>query len=195
MKKLLTILCAVLISFQMFGQVSANIGYLSSTYKFNEDGFNVSMNGSGIYAGVSTDIYSTNFNDFSFSPGFYADFVDYELFSGLNAIVYYVRVPLHVKYNYPMSNTADLFISAGPSAVLGLGGKAKMSYGGVTYTENFFEEGDRRFDATFGFEAGVNLNKAVRVSCGYDLGLVNQVDDIDGSAKRNTFHLGIGYLF
>ena len=191
MKKFLLTIIAAFISLQMFAQINATVGYLNSTYRYSEGTTSANVNGEGVYAGVNTDIYSTNFGDFSFSPGIYFDFVDYELGDSFNVLEYYLRAPLHFKYTYTVDNRLDVFGTIGPSAVLSLGSKSSMSYGNLSYNET--EKGGD-FDLLFGFEGGVNLSSTVRFVLGYDFGLINQ-GDANYNIKRNILHLGIGYLF
>jgi len=189
MKRFLLTIVAVFVSLQVFAQINGTIGYLNSAYRYTEYGINI--NGEGVYAGVNTDIYSTNFRDFSFSPGIYIDFVDYEIGEGLYAMEYGLRAPLHLKYTYTVDNRLDLFGSIGPSAVLSLGSRNRVRYGDISYVEN---ERGGDFDLLFGLEGGVNLSSTVRFVLGYDFGLINQGDDTY-NVKRNILHLGIGYLF
>lgn len=191
MKKILLTIFAAFISLQMFAQFNVNASYLNSAYRYSEDGYSYKLNGNGASVGVNTDIYSTNFGDFSFSPGIYFDMIDYEAFDGINVIEYYLRAPLHVKYTYNYDHRLDFFVSAGPSVTCTLGSKSSVKYEGFSMTES--EKGGD-FDLMFGLEGGVNLSNTVRLFCGYDFGIINQ-GDANYKIKRNILHLGIGYLF
>ena len=192
MKKILSIILGAIICAQAFGQINVDAGYLNSRYHYGEDGYSFNISGSGAFVGVSTDIPSTNYDQFAFSPGLRFNIVDYDLGDSVNAVQYFVSVPLHVKYLQPVNRGIDAFLSVGPTVICTLGGKAKMSYGGLSYHETV-EGGD--FDVAFGLAGGVVLTDNVRVLCGYDFGLLNQSGEKDYRETRNIFHFGIGYMF
>ena len=192
MKRILSIILGALLCIQAFAQVNVNAGYLNSSYRSGESGYSYKVTGSGIYAGVSTDIKSTNYRQFAFEPGLNFNMVDYNFAEGVNTIEYFLRAPLHIKYTQPVSNVADVFVSAGPTLVCTLGGKTKVSYGGASYSEN--EKGGD-FDVAFGLQGGVCLSNNVRFMLGYDFGLVNQGGDEDYRVTRNFLHVGIGCDF
>lgn len=192
MKKILSFILGALLCIQAFAQVNVNAGYLNTNYHSGESGYSYSVKGNGFYVGASTDIKSTNYSQFSFAPGLNFNLVDYNLGDGINTIEYFLSTPLHIKYVHPVSNVADLFISAGPSLVCTLGSKTKVSYGGASYSEN--EKGGD-FDVTFGLEGGAMLSNNIKLMAGYDFGLLNQSGDDDYRVVRNFLHLGIGYIF
>ena len=190
MKKILSIILGVFLCAQAFAQINVNAGYLNTAYRHGGSDYSYKVNGNGFYAGVSTDV--TIDGPLAFAPGLNFNFVDYNYGDGLNTYEYLLNAPLHLKYSLPVSNIADIFVSAGPTVLCSLGGKTKVSYGGASYTEN--EKGGD-FDVTLGFEGGAELSNNFRLMFGYDFGLVNQSGDDDYRITRNFFHVGVGYRF
>lgn len=192
MKKILSIILGVFICSQAFAQLNVDAGYLNSRYHYGEDGYSLNVSGSGVFVGVSADIPASNYDQFAISPGLRFNVVDYNLGEGINAIEYFLSAPIHVKYMQPVNNNTDVFISVGPTLIYTVGGRAKMSYGGASYSESV-EGGD--FDVAFGLAGGLVVTNNIRLFCGYDFGLMNQSGDNDYRETRNIFHLGIGYMF
>ena len=192
MKKFLSIILGALLCIQAFAQVNVNAGYLNTAYRSGERGYSYKVNGNGFYAGVSTDIKSTNYRQFAFEPGLNFNLADYNFGDGVNTVEYFLSAPLHLKYTQPVSNVADVFVSVGPTLVCTLGSQTKVRYGGASYSEN--EKGGD-FDVTFGLQGGVQLSNNFRLMAGYDFGLVNQSGDSNYRVTRNIFHVGLGYIF
>ena len=194
MKKILSIILGALICIQAFAQVNVNAGYVNAFRHGSDGGTTWGIYGSGFYAGVSTDIKSTNYPQFAFEPGLNFNLADYNRGTtyGFEYIEYFLTAPLHLKYTQPVSNVLDVFVSAGPTLLCTLGGKSKASYGGLSYFEG--EKGGD-FDVTFGLQGGVQLPNNFRLMAGYDFGLVNQSGDSDYRITRNIFHVGLGYIF
>lgn len=196
MKKILTlitILFSMFIGMQNISAQSINVGYVNSTYTVSESGVSTQMNGNGMYFGADYDYpVATNL---LFNPGIFVDYVKYHLYGNLYGNAFYLRVPLHVKYAYRLDNMFELFGTAGPALSYALGGKVRYHEGGISYTENFFDNSDQRFDIPLGLEIGANINKTFKLTLGYDFGLLNQIKDVDYRFTRNVFRAGIGYNF
>jgi len=192
MKKILSIILGAIICTQAFAQVSVNAGYLNTAYRSSESGYSYKVNGDGFYVGANTDIKSTNYPQFSFAPGLNFNLSVYNFGEGVRTTEYFLSVPLHLKYVQPVSNVADLFVSAGPTVLCTLGGKTSVRYGGASYNEN--EKGGQ-FDVALGVEGGAMLTNNIKLMLGYDFGLVNQNEDKDYRVTRNIFHVGVGYTF
>ena len=195
MKKILTlvtILFAMLIGLNANAQ-SFNIGYENSVYSVRDGGSSLNMNGNGMYLGVDYDMPVSG--DLVFTPGLFVDYVNYNLYGSVHGNAFYLRVPLHLKYAYRLDNMFELFGTAGPALSYALGGKIRYHEGGISYTEQFFDEYDQRFDIPLGLEIGANINKTFKLTFGYDFGLLNQAKDADFKLVRNVFRAGIGYNF
>ena len=190
MKKILSIILGAFLCAQAFAQINVNAGYLNANYRSNEDSYSYSLTGNGFYAGVSTDI-KTN-GQLVFEPGVNFNLSSYNFAEGIKTTEYFISAPLHFKYTYPVSNELDIFVSAGPTVLCTLGGRSKVSYGGMSYTE---KEDGGDFDITLGFQGGIRLSNSIRLLVGYDFGLLNQSGESDYRVTRNFLHAGIGYTF
>ena len=190
---LITILFSIFIGMQNINAQSVNIGYINSTYVISDSNAASQMTGNGMYGGFDYDYpVATNL---LFNPGIFVDYIKYHLYGNLYGNVFYLRVPLHLKYSYRLDNMFELFGTAGPALSYALGGKIKYHDNGFSYTENFFDNSDQRFDIPLGLEIGANIDNSFKVTLGYDFGLINQAKDIDYRFTRNSFRVGVGYNF
>lgn len=195
MKKILSLIMvvfALFIGMQNMNAQSVNVGYLNSVYSTHNSNITYSMAGNGVYVGGDYDF--TIAPNLDVTPGVYFDYVNYDVASHTRGNVFYLRVPIHLKYSYRFSNTLELFGTAGPSLVYGLGGNTTYHNEGIRYSEDFFGDGPR-FDVPVGLELGVNINKNYKVVAGYDFGLVNQSSLKEAKMLRNVLHIGVGYNF
>lgn len=190
---LIAILFSMFVGMQNINAQSINVGYVSSAYTVNEGTSSAAMNGNGLYVGFDYD-YPVAAN-LLFNPGIDIDYIRYNVYGSVYGNAFYLRVPLHLKYAYRLDNMFELFGAAGPSLTYALGGKIRYHEGGISYTEEMFDEYDQRFDVPLGFEVGANINKSFKISIGYDFGLVNQIKSSDYKLVKNIFHAGIGYNF
>jgi hypothetical protein len=174
MKKILSIILGVILCIQAFAQVNVNAGYVNASYRISGNGIMGSLPGNGFYVGAGYDIKSSNHPQVSFYPGLNFTLIDCN-WQGTRFNEYFLSAPLHIKYTQPLSNVADVFVSAGPTILCTL------------------DEGD--FDIPFGFEGGVLLSNNVKIQIGYDFGLINQSADGIHRLTRNLFHIGLGYIF
>ena len=110
---LITILFSIFIGMQNINAQSVNIGYINSTYVISDSNAASQMTGNGMYGGFDYDYpVATNL---LFNPGIFVDYVKYHLYGNLYGNVFYLRVPLHLKYSYRLDNMFELFGTAGPA--------------------------------------------------------------------------------
>lgn len=195
MKKFLSlimIMFSLFVGMQTMNAQSVNVGYLNSVYSMHNSNITYSMTGNGVYVGGDYDFNIAP--NLDVTPGVYFDYVNYDVAANTRGNVFYLRVPIHLKYSYRFSNTVEMFGTAGPSLVYGLGGNTVYHNEGIRYTESFFGDGPR-FDVPVGLELGVNINKNYKVVAGYDFGLVNQSSLKEAKMLRNVLHIGVGYNF
>jgi len=121
----------------------------------------------------------------------------------------YVEVPLNVVVNIPLSETAGLFVNAGPYAAIGVGGKSKTAskVGPFTSTSEssikfsnddpFTSEQEdagydklKRFDFGLNFGAGLDLDKVIlKVNYGLGLAKINSTDAPNNSDDKNKYRV------
>jgi len=104
----------------------------------------------------------------------------------------YLEIPLNFAYKFPINETSDFFIQAGPYLAYALNGKEKG--GGETTDLEFGTDNWKRIDFGLGFGAGVEFGPIV-TSLNYQLGLANLADDPDVKAKNKVFQISVAYMF
>lgn len=145
--------------------------------------------------------------------------VNMGILANAKANPYYLDIPVHIGYMYPVNENISLFGEVGPYLAIGLFGNTKASsplldafekeygYYGYDYgydydddddfdgsgSEEFFKE-NNRIDYGIGLRAGIELQKQYVAAIGYDLGLAN-VDKGGFSMKTRNFYISVGYKF
>ena len=115
-----------------------------------------------------------------------------------NFNAYYLEIPVHFGYRHNVGENVAIFGEFGPYLGIGLFGKSKVEAEGESLKVDTFsdEGGMARFDFGLGFRAGVEINKKIPVSIGYDFGLMDINKEDEGpSLKNSNFTLSIGYKF
>lgn len=99
---------------------------------------------------------------------------------------YYLQIPVHVGYRYPLTSEVNVLGEAGPFFAFGLGGSGEMkAFGSKSTTDAFGDDGIfKRFDAGLGFKISAEYQNKYVLSFGYNFGLVNCIND--SNDKENT---------
>jgi hypothetical protein len=180
----------------------------------------------GIIAGVNSSNYSGGFT--SSKTGFHVGgFAEIPVFAkntyfapsvqlsskgaeilGLKMSPYYLDIPLHLKYKYPINGDINIFGSTGLTISYGLFGKGETytinytsdeSYEEKLTTYDLFSGKDatlKRFDVGYGINAGLEISQHYQVSVGYELGLLNADKETDSSNYKNkNLKISVAYLF
>jgi hypothetical protein len=184
MKKSILLAAVILIAAQLssFGQMKVTAGYLNNEIKASESGFNFSLSGDGFYVGILGQSPFGDNPSMSFEPGAMFDYISYKI-AGETEAMYFLRVPLHVRYDFAFGSKNTFFVNAGPGITFGLGGD----------DEPFGDDGFKRFDLNLGIEAGLTLTDQLDVRLGYDWGLLSMVSEVN--AHRKGLHVGIAFAF
>jgi hypothetical protein len=194
MKKfLITITVILSAAITVCGQ-SLNAGYLNSSYIYNGKNSATTTTGNGLYAGIENDFNILPIDNSSISAGVYFDFVNYRLSDYLAARTFSFRIPVHFKYSIRLGAAESLFVSAVPSASVGAFGNYVTTIGSTSHKEDFYGDDNSRFDLSLGAKAGIELSRSIRVSVGYDFGLLNQGPK-NSVVNRNFLQAGVGYIF
>ena len=211
MKKIVTILSAALLLLagtNAFAQMSVGTGYVNSTnsLKFgkNSDASTTAIN--GFYAGVGYTIPISSL--INFTPGVYYEFLANKNVEGEGAFTlsgalteHYLNVPLTFSLGGSVAPGIRLFAFAGPTATFGLASTtdtsasvAGISLGGKT--NNYDNSDYGRFDVMLGGGAGIQFSN-VRLTVGYDYGMLNRYTGDSDSISRHTsrLHVGLGFAF
>lgn len=215
MKRIITTILAASMMFigtTAFAQVSIGAGYLNETNKAKV-GDNTSNMGTlnGFYAGIGYDINEGA--GFGISTGLYysyltgkASIAGISLLSG-DITEHALNIPVKPGFSVSIGNGLKGFLNAGPTFVCGLSSKVKL-LGDLIETDCYDKELLSRFDIMVGGAVGADINDLIRISVGYDFGMLDQFGagikgkNDDGSAKdrgyslnRNRLTVGLAFLF
>lgn len=199
----------VLISLNSYAQhvrLGFTTGLTISNYKSKVDGNNESGNAkAGFAAGILADVPVGK--HFSFQPGL--NFVqkgatDKQTYNGStyksSVTVNSIEIPLNFLYN-SNNRAGNVFIGAGPSFALAVGGKYKYKDDSNSFSDKLkFGSGDEDFmkslDVGVNFVTGFTLNNGIMFSVNYNAGLNNLFPNgsTDGTLKSHYFGIKLGYL-
>lgn len=188
MKKIITILVAALAATSAFAQLDFGAGYLNTTWKQTVGSLSETETLNGFYVGA--DYTVTKLGPINVTPGAYLAY-SAKSEDGFKADMFALNIPVNFSFGIDFSNDLRGFIYAGPTFEIGLSAQAK--YEGWSYS--LYEDTLKRFDIKLGGGIGLDINKLIRVTAGYNAGLLNMSQDNDYKAKFSQFHVGVAYLF
>jgi len=216
MKKLISIAVAasmMLIGTTAFAQASLGAGYINETNKV-KIGDNASNMGAlnGFYAGIGYDINEGE--GFGISTGLYYSFLtgnvsvpSLSVISG-DMTEHALNIPVKAGFSVPVGSGLKGFLNVGPTFVCGLSSTIKPLGVDLLKTDLYKHEYLGRFDIMVGAALGAEINDMIRLSVGYDLGMLDQFGagikgkNDDGSTKdrayslnRNRITVGLALLF
>lgn len=200
----------MLLGTSAFAQISVGAGYLNSTNK-TTIGNNIqnSLPANGFYAGAEYLI--TEGKGFGISVGAYYSYAastaetGFSLFGiqiGASSKVEEMYLDVPVRFNLSAGLTPALrgFIFAGPdfnyclSSTTEIGGSIAGKSGKSGKSNNLTADSNR-IDVMLGGGVGIDYNDKIRLSLGYDFGLVNKVNSEEITQTRNVLKAGIAFLF
>ena len=207
MKKLFFTLIALAVAVTAFAQfpkgLSVGAGYGTGTKTFKADGQDAQkLNMGGFYVGASYNL-AIGESGLGVAPGLYIHLDKGDagkVFApGVDVKETSIDIPVPVNYSIPVADILKVTPFAGPTFMYNLTTKFVAD----DYEQSWYEE-----DKGSGEEStykhpnlfvggGVALDVAdiVRVSIGYDLGLLNRSSADGYSIKENRLHFGVAYLF
>ena len=200
MKKLLSFLVIAIIGINsvkaqtLSGEVVAGLNIADVSELDSRIGFHVGVVGSYGFSNEFNGAYANAGALISLKGGQ----LDYGSILKANLDTYYLEIPIHIGYKHSLSENFAIFGEFGPYIGIGLFGKSKIESKGESISVDTFSEdgGVKRFDMGLGFKLGVEINKLIPISVGYDFGLANINNDNDGgSIKNSNLTISIGYKF
>lgn len=200
MKKLLSFLVIAIIGINsvkaqtLSGEVVAGLNIADVSKLDSRIGFHVGVVGSYGFSNEFNGAYANAGALISLKGGQ----LDYGSILKANLDAYYLEIPIHIGYKHSLSENFAIFGEFGPYIGIGLFGKSKIESEGESISVDTFSEdgGVKRFDMGLGFKLGVEINKLIPISVGYDFGLANINNDNDGgSIKNSNLTISIGYKF
>lgn len=102
----------------------------------------------------------------------------------------YLEVPIHLGYNYPITNKISVLGEAGPYFGYLMSAKG--------YDEGYKWDGTEDFnklDVGIGFKVGAEFIKRFRLTVGYDWGLSNIYKEDWGKVNNRNFTVGVTLFF
>lgn len=223
MKRIITLVSAMLFGIAAFAQVNVGAGYLQSTatYQAKDDADVNSTKSNGFYAGLGYEI--TLMQGLSVTPGIYYSYL-YSDDAGSTAIgtvatgslktnlkEQYLNIPVTVNFGYNLTRDLRLFAFGGPTASIGLSSMSHYDASVTVIGINLSDSGDSdnyagtddapatygRFDVLVGAGAGADIMGKFRITVGYDWGLLNRNVDSNSTSirHRNQLKAGIAYIF
>lgn len=190
MKKIMITLALVAVAAtSAMAQISAGFGYQSKTYTDGDKDDNVTVN--GIYVGAQYNYALTD--AISVAPGITVNYLSGTK-SGVDMKEWNIGIPVMFNYAIPVAEGFTLLPFAGPTLAFGLSNKYEG--GGITLDmyDNAITEMNR-FDLLIGGGVALDIVDVVRVSVGYNRGLLNRGKDVKPAVHTNSFHFGVAYLF
>ena len=220
MKKFIIAVAALAVSANAFAQISVGAGYLNDANKqvitisenttnnssFANNGFYVE----GLYslplvaelslnAGVRFSWLSrTETGDYNLGSLYLGD-------ATAKSKDTYLSIPVTANYAYTINKDVRVFAFAGPTFALGLSSKTDVTasvlgQASTTNVDHFKkdDEGNRnsnRANIFLGAFLVVDVMNMVRISLGYDFGLLNRRAIENTTLKQNQVRIGVAYFF
>lgn len=202
MKKIFSALvAAALVSFGASAQISVGAGYANQISNTSIGDIDTENSSNGFYAGA--EFNCPIIAGLSVDPGVYYGYLvssqsllDTDLVTG-STQSHYLTIPINFRYTLHAVDFLDVFAYAGPRFNIGLASTTKTNLLGIeTKYDNFGEDGTlRRFDLGLGAGIGFDLFQLVRVSAGYNWGLLDLHKSDEIRSSNAGWHIGVAVLF
>ena len=195
MKKILISLAfAAAAAVSAFGQIGVGVGYMNKNeLTATKGGSSSNIDYGGFYAGVDYTLPISG--AFSVTPGVVLSFPAHkEELLGVSSTTSetYLDVPVMFNYGFKLAGIIGIYPYAGPTLSLGLASKTKT---GSYSVDNYKESDYNRFDLMIGGGVALVLTDMVRVSVGYNYGLLDLNKSELLTIHNNGIHFGVAYLF
>ena len=211
MKKAMLMAAVLLVAVTSFAQVQVGAGYVISSdrTKLSNDAEVSTAAANGVYAGLGVTLPLAG--DLAVTPGVYYMFLtSHNGRSVANGILsasgdlqeHYVNVPIHFNYGANFTPKFRFFFFGGPTVSYGVISRTTLSgsilgFSANTVVDNYRDvSGYGRWDVMVGGGMGFDLANRLRLTVGYDFGMMNRyIDGGDYSRHRQQLHTGLAFLF
>ena len=203
MKKFFLTLALAAVATSAFAQIeglSAGAGYLTntlkSTYTSGSSSTTHSYDFGGFYAGVNYTLLEIG-PGIAITPGLQFASVTYKE-DNTTWGESYLAVPVNFSYKLDLvPGTLAIQPYAGPTFAFGLGSKNTYTIGSVSTTSDMYgDDSDYgKFDLLVGAGIALDIVDMIRVTIGYDLGLLDRDSSDNGKIKSSNLNFGVAYLF
>ena len=192
MKKIiLTLALAAVAALSANAQIGVGVGYATKNLVNGDN----TASYAGFYGGGNYNIELSN--GICVAPGIDVSYVSN---SGTLATIdyknteMYLGIPLHFNYAIEIANGFKLTPFVGPTISFGLSSKHEDEVLGTS--DNYGNNSNYgRFDILVGGGVAFDVQDLIRVSFGYNLGLLDRNSSDDVTTKANGLHFGVAYLF
>ena len=186
MKKIIiTLALAAAAAFGANAQIGAGLGYATKVHGGDAD-----LSLGGLYVGANYNYEIAN--GLAVAPG-----IDFAMYSTeKNNVKYkenYIGIPVLFNYGIEVADGFKLVPFAGPTFSLGL--SSKSTSGSVTIDNYDANDDYGKFDILIGGGVALDVMEMIRVSIGYNYGLLDR--NANGKLKDTCsgVHFGVAYLF
>ena len=210
MKKLIiTLAIALAACTAAFAQMGLSVGagYLDNTvktvYTSGSTTTTTSDTFGGFYGGVSYTVLTLG-PGINITPGLYFASTSYKNVDTILGVETtstgsesYIAVPVNFSYKLELvPGTLALQPYAGPTFAYGLSSKAATTAGGTTLsTDNYDGTTYGKFDLQVGVGLAFDIVDMIRVTVGYNMGLLDRNSDSDYKTTTSNINFGVAYLF
>lgn len=178
---ILTVVLAAVAAVAANAQISVGIGYGQKNMSDGDHTLDIG----GLY--VNADYNLPIASDICVAPGIAFSYVTSSKNDDDFAMTY-LDVPVNFNYAFPLADGFKLGVYAGPTLSLGVTGTA--SDGNI----DLYKDLDyNRFDILVGGGIALDVMDMIRVSVGYNKGLLARIENSD--VKIGGVHFGVAYLF
>ena len=190
MKKLfLTLALVAVAATTAMAQISVGAGYVSSKVK-SDSNISSYLDGTtsfgGFYVGANYNLNVTG--GLNVAPGLYFSNVSHKYSDNSDTKwkESYLTIPVDFNYSFAVMDGLSIAPYAGPYAQFCLSSKVG---------DNSVSDDYKKFDIGLGFGVALDIVDMLRVSVGYNLGLLDRYDGDAAKVKRSGVNFGVAYLF
>lgn len=191
MKKImLTLALVAAAAISASAQMSAGLGYMTKNYS---DGKNSDYNVGGLYLAADYAVYEIT-DGVLITPGIAASILSGKE-NGGKFNEFNIGIPINVSYSFEVADGFKLVPYLGPTITLGISSKEEVGGVSINLYDNDLGIKEKRLDLSIGGGIALDVMDMIRVSFGYNKGLLNRVEDADPAVKTSGVHFGVAYLF
>ena len=204
MKKVILTMIALAAAVTAFAQfpkgLSVGAGYGMGSKTYSSPGVDQTIDMVGFYGGLSYNL-AIGQSGLGIQPGLYVhmetgDVSDLGL-ADVDLKETSIDIPVLVNYAIPVMDILKVTPYVGPTFMYNLTAKFESK----DYEQDLYKDGPgyesfyKHPNLFVGGGVALDIADIIRVSVGYDLGLLDRSSDSDNSIKENRLHFGVSFLF
>ncbi|MBQ9311362.1 MAG: outer membrane beta-barrel protein [Bacteroidales bacterium] len=184
---IITLALAAAAAISASAQIGVGAGYQGKKYSDGDDSYSVG----GVYVGANYNYVLDQ--SLAVSLGAVVNFLSGDQ-GGATIKEFNLGIPVLANYTVTLAEGFNLVPFLGPTFSIGLSDKVESS--GVSI--NLYDKDvdiAKRFDILVGGGVALDVMDIIRISVGYNKGLLNRIKESDDSVTTGGFHFGVAYLF